>query len=133
MNYLLDTDTCIYWPNGCQPVREKLLAVGWDEVCICVITAAELYYGAYNSNRVSENLANAERFIQNLPVLPLTDPALRKYGELKAELRRIGQTIAEFDLLIASVAVVENYTLVTNNTRHYSRIANLQLENWISP
>ncbi|MEH2303387.1 MAG: PIN domain-containing protein [Nostoc sp.] len=65
---------------------EKLLAVGWDEVCICVITAAELYYGAYNSNRVSENLANTERFIQNLPVVPLTDPALRKYGELKAEL-----------------------------------------------
>ncbi|MEH1949124.1 MAG: type II toxin-antitoxin system VapC family toxin [Nostoc sp.] len=132
MNYLLDTDTCIYWLNGRQPVRDKLLAVGWDEVCICVITAAELYYGAYNSNRVSENLSNAEEFIQNLPVLPLTDPALRKYGELKAELRRIGQTIAEFDLLIASVAVAENYTLVTNNTRHYSRISNLQLENWIS-
>jgi tRNA(fMet)-specific endonuclease VapC len=131
VNYLLDTDTCIYWLNGRQPVREKLLAVGWDEVCICVITAAELYYGAYNSNRVSENLANAERFIQNLPVVPLTDPALRKYGELKAELRRIGQTIAEFDLLIASVAVAEGYTLVTNNTRHYNRINGLKLENWI--
>lgn len=130
MNYLLDTDTCIYWLNGRQPVRDKLLAVGWDEVCICVITAAELYYGAYNSNRVSENLSNAEDFIQNLPVLPLTDPALRKYGELKAELRRIGQIIAEFDLLIASVALAENYTLVTNNTRHYERINGLKLENW---
>ena len=132
MNYLLDTDICIYWLNGRQPVRDKLLAVGWDEVCICVITAAELYYGAYNSNRVSENLGNAEEFIQNLPLLPLTDPALRKYCELKAELRRIGQTIAEFDLLIASVAVAENYNLVTNNIRHYSRISNLELENWIS-
>ena len=130
MNYLLDTDTCIYWLNGRQPVRDKLLAVGWYEVCICVITAAELYYGAYNSNRVSENLANAERFIQNLPVVPLNDPALRKYGELKAELRRIGQTIAEFDLLIASVALAEGYTLVTNNTRHYERINGLKLENW---
>lgn len=84
-----------------------------------------MYYGAYNSNRVSENLANTERFIQNLPIAPLTDPALRKYGELKAKLRIIGQTVAEFDLLIASVAVAENYTLVTNNTRHYSRIYNL--------
>jgi tRNA(fMet)-specific endonuclease VapC len=70
--------------------------------------------------------------IQNLPVVPLTDPALRKCGELKTVLRRIGQTITEFDLLIASVAIAENYTLVTNNTRHYSRISNLQLENWIS-
>ncbi|MBG1243781.1 type II toxin-antitoxin system VapC family toxin [Nostoc sp. NZL] len=133
MNYLLDTDTCIYWLKGRQPVRDKLLAVGWDEVCICVITAAELYYGAYNSNRVSENLSNAEDFIQNLPVVPLTDPALKKYGELKAQLRRIGQTIAEFDLLIASVALAENYTLVTNNTRHYERINGLKLENWTLP
>ncbi|MEH2228307.1 MAG: type II toxin-antitoxin system VapC family toxin [Nostoc sp.] len=130
MNYLLDTDTCIYWLKGRQPVRDKLLAVGWDEVCICVITAAELYYSAYNSNRVSENLGNAEDFIQNLSVLSLTDPALRKYGELKAELRRIGQIIAEFDLLIASVALAENYTLVTNNTHHYERINGLKLENW---
>ncbi|MEA5626024.1 type II toxin-antitoxin system VapC family toxin [Nostoc sp. UHCC 0251] len=130
MNYLLDTDTCIYWLKGRQPVRDKLLAVGWDEVCICVITAAELYYGAYNSNRVSENLGNAEDFIQKLPVVPLTVPALKKYGELKAELRKIGQIIAEFDLLIASVALAENYTLVTNNTRHYERINGLKLENW---
>jgi tRNA(fMet)-specific endonuclease VapC len=77
-----------------------------------------------------ENLARAEDFIQNLPVVPLSDPALRKYGELKAEFRRIGQTIAEFDLLIASVALAENYILVTNNTRHYERINGLKLENW---
>jgi len=130
VNYLLDTDTCIYWLNGRQSVREKLLAVGWGELGICAITVAELYYGAYNSNRVSENLANAQQFIQNLPVIPLSDPALRKFGELKAELRRIGQSITEFDLLIASVALTENYILVTNNTRHYARITGLQLENW---
>ncbi|MHC5595306.1 MAG: PIN domain-containing protein [Nostoc sp.] len=80
-----------------------------------------------------QNLTRAEDFIQNLPVVPLTDPALKKYGELKAELRKIGQTIAEFDLLIASVALAENYTLVTNNTRHYERINGLKLENWILP
>ena len=58
-----------------------------------------MYFGAYNSQRGVENLTSAEEFIQNLSVLPLNDPALRKYGELKAELCRIGQTIAEFDLL----------------------------------
>ncbi|MBN3879368.1 MULTISPECIES: type II toxin-antitoxin system VapC family toxin [unclassified Nostoc] len=132
MTYLLDTDTCIYWIKDINPVKTKVREIGWEQICICSITVAELYFGAYNSQRVVENLTRAEEFIQNLPVLPLTDPALRKYGELKAELRRIGQTIAEFDLLIASVAVAENYTLVTNNIRHYSRISNLQLENWIS-
>lgn len=130
MNYLLDTDTCIYWLNGRQSVRDRLLVVGWTEVGICVITAAELYYGAYNSSRVVENLTRAEQFIQHLPVLPLNDNALRRFGELKAEFRRIGRSIADFDLLIASVALAESYILVTNNTRHYERITGIQLENW---
>lgn len=130
MSYLLDTDTCIYWLRNRQSVRDKVREVGWNQISICVITVAELYYGAYNSNRVTENLARAEFFIQNLPVLPLNDTALRRFGELKAELRRIGQPIADFDLLIASVALAAGYILVTNNTRHYERITGLQLENW---
>ena len=133
MSYLLDTDTCIYWLRNRQSVRERVREVGWNQISICVITVAELYYGAYNSNRVTENLARAEFFIQNLPVLPLNDTALRGFGDLKAELRRIGQPIADFDLLIASVALAESYILVTNNTRHYDRIPELQLENWALP
>jgi tRNA(fMet)-specific endonuclease VapC len=131
VSYLLDTDTCIYWLRNRQSVRERVREVGWNQIRICVITVAELYYGAYNSNRVTENLARAEFFIQNLPVLPLNDTALRRFGELKAELRRTGQPIADFDLLIASIALAEGYVLVTNNTRHYDRIPELQLENWI--
>ncbi len=70
MSYLLDTDTCIYWLRNRQSVRERVTQVGWNQISICVITVAELYYGAYNFNRVTENLARAEFFIQNLPVLP---------------------------------------------------------------
>lgn len=54
---------------------------------------------------MSENLARAALFVQQLPVLPLNDNALRGFGELKAELRRRGQPLADFDLLIASVAI----------------------------
>lgn len=130
MTYLLDTDTCIYWLKNRQQVRDKVREVGWNQITLCVITAAELYYGAYNSSRVTENLARAEFFIQQLPVLPLSNNVLKRFGQLKAELRRIGQPVADFDLLIASVALSENLILVTNNTRHYERIVGLQLENW---
>jgi len=133
VTYLLDTDTCIYWLRNRQSVKERVREVGWNQITICVITVAELYYGAYNSNRVTENLARAEFFIQQLPVFPLNDDALRRFGELKAELRRMGQPIADFDLLIPSVALAESYILVTNNTRHYDRIPELQLENWTLP
>ena len=133
MTYLLDTDTCIYWMKNRYSIGEKITQIGWDKISICVITAAELYHGAYNSSRVTENLSRAEFFIQQLPVLPLTDRTLRCFGELKSQLRRIGKPITDFDLMIASVALTEGKILVSNNTRHYNRIPGLQLENWVLP
>jgi tRNA(fMet)-specific endonuclease VapC len=76
VTYLLDTDTCIYWLRNRQSVRERVREVGWNQITIGVITVAELYYGAYNSDRVTENLARAHFFIQQLPVLPLINKAL---------------------------------------------------------
>lgn len=131
MTYLLDTDTCIYWLKNRFSVKEKIREVGWNQIAISVITAAELYYGAYNSNRVPENLIRAEEFIKNLPVIPLSNHSIKIFGELKAELRKSGQLIGDFDLLIASIALTNNYILVTNNTRHYNRITGLTLENWV--
>ena len=131
MRYLLDTDTCIYWLKGQPSVRTKLLEVGWQEIAICAITVAELYYGAYNSSRISENLDRATKFIQQVPVLQFTDLALQRFGQFKAELRQQGQPVTDFDLAIASIALANNLIVVTNNTRHYARIPGLQLENWM--
>jgi tRNA(fMet)-specific endonuclease VapC len=63
-------------------------------------------------------------------VLSLDDKVMDYFGKFKAELRRKGQLIG--DLLIASVAVSNNLTLVTNNTRHFERISELSLENWLT-
>jgi tRNA(fMet)-specific endonuclease VapC len=132
VSYLLDTDICIYWLNGRQSVKDKLLAAGWEQVAISVITQAELYYGAYNSSRVAENLKRVDDFVKQLLILPLREATLKRFGALKTQLRQSGQPLPDFDLLIASVALVENHVLVTNNTRHYQRIPDLQLENWVS-
>jgi tRNA(fMet)-specific endonuclease VapC len=132
VSYLLDTDMCIYWLNGQQSVKEKLLIAGWDQVAISVITQAELYYGAYNSSQITTNLNRVDDFVRQLSIFPLGEMALKRFGELKAHLRQTGQPLPDFDLLIASVALIENRVLVTNNTRHYRRIPNLILENWIS-
>jgi tRNA(fMet)-specific endonuclease VapC len=119
MSYLLDTDICIYWLNGWQSVKDNLLTAGWERTAISVITQAELYYGAYNSSRVTENLKRADDFVKQLPILPLREVTLKRFGALKAQLRQSGQSLPDFDLLIASVALVENRIMVTNNTRHY--------------
>jgi tRNA(fMet)-specific endonuclease VapC len=132
VSYLLDTDMCIYWLNGRQGVRDRLLTAGWGQVAVSVITQAELYYGAYNSSRIAENLKRADDFVRLLPILPLHEAILKRFGALKAQLRQTGQPLPDFDLLIASAALVENRVLVTNNSRHYQRIPDLQLENWLT-
>ena len=132
MSYLLDTDMCIYWLNGRESIKDNLLAVGWEQIAISVITQAELYYGAYNSSRVTENVKRVDDFVKQLPIFPLQEITLKQFGVLKAQLRQRGQLLPDFDLLIASVALAENRVLVTNNRRHYERISNLQLENWLS-
>ncbi|GAB4524265.1 MAG: type II toxin-antitoxin system VapC family toxin [Pleurocapsa sp.] len=132
MKYLLDTDICIYWLKGKSTVRTKVEQVDWSNLAICVITATELYFGAYNSNKIEQNLKTAENFIQSITVLPLSNDTLKKFGQLKAQLRKVGTPVADFDLLIASVAIANNLILVTNNTRHYQRITGLNLENWNS-
>ena len=132
MSYLLDTDICIYWLNGRQNVKDRLLKVGRAEISTSVITQAELYYGAYNSSRVTENLGRVDAFVKEVVVLSLREETLKQFGELKAQLRQKGQPLADFDLLIASTALVEHKTLVTNNIRHYERIPDLILENWMS-
>lgn len=130
MKYLLDTDICIYWLKGRTTVKAKINRVDRKDLAICVITASELYFGAYNSNKIEQNLRTAETFIQSLTVLPLSNDTLKKFGQLKAELRKAGTPVADFDLLIASVALTGNLILVTNNTRHYERITGLNLDNW---
>ena len=130
MTHLLDTDICIYWLKGSQPILEHVKALGLNRIAVSVITVAELYFGAHNSTRVAQNLARAEAFVRQISVRPLDDSTLKTFGRIKAELRKQGHPLADFDLLIASTALAGGRVLVTNNVQHYKRIADLQLENW---
>lgn len=130
MIYLLDTDICIYWLKGVPAVLERVKTVGVSQIAISTITVAELYFGAYNSAKIEENLARAEDFARQISIAPLDDLVLKAFGRIKADLRKQGQPLADFDLLIAGTVLANEFVLVTNNTQHYERIANLKLENW---
>jgi tRNA(fMet)-specific endonuclease VapC len=96
-----------------------------------IITLAELKYGAYCSQKVSENLESILRFLKKVKVLPLNYDAVERFGKIKAELRRSGQGIQDFDLLIASITLSHGGVLVTNNVGHFKRINGLKYENWL--
>ena len=131
MKYLLDTDTCIFWLRGRASVRNKLSAVGVEEIGISVITLAELRYGASSTSNRSTHHQNIDHLISGLAVVGVSEEVTRTFGDIKAELRERNELIEDFDLLIASIAVTHGLVLVTNNVKHFERISNLSLENWV--
>jgi tRNA(fMet)-specific endonuclease VapC len=80
-----------------------------------------------------KRLAQFDRFCQSYGVIMLDQPGLDKAAEIYADLRRRGMLIEAADLLMAAIALVNDLTLVTNNTAHCSRIPGLRLEDWIVP
>lgn len=95
------------------------------------ITAAELYYGAAKSRAPEDNRVLVASFLATLPVLGLDEASVQIFGEAKALLERRGQRLADADLFIGAIAVVQGATVVTGNRRHYQRIPGVAVENWI--
>jgi len=96
-----------------------------------IITLAELKYGAYNSKKVNENLENIIKFLRKVRVLPLDSDAAERFGKIKTNFRKSGKIIQDFDILIASITLSHEGTLVTNNVNHFKRIPGLNYENWL--
>ena len=131
MKYLLDTNICIYLLNGNEVLEEKVREIGVFSIYISNITLAELYFGAYNSRKVDANLKRIDLFKKNLTVYLDSDRSAETFGRFKSKLRYEGRIIEDFDILIASIASVNNCILVTNNTNYFERIEELKIENWL--
>jgi tRNA(fMet)-specific endonuclease VapC len=131
LRYMLDTNICIYViksrPAG---LRERFNSLA-DQLCISVITLAEIIYGAEKSARPVENLAIVDQFAARLDVLPFGERAATHYGQLRAELERAGHPVGIHDVMIGSHARSEGLTLVSNNLREFLRMEGLRLENWV--
>lgn len=130
MRYLLDTNICIAMIKNVPGVRERILDVGIENCLVSDITVAELYYGAAKSERL-EHFADVDFIIQNFLMLSI-DSSLETYGRIKYELEKQGLPIDDFDLLIGAIAKDFGLVLVTHNTRHFARIPDIVLEDWIA-
>ena len=131
MSYLLDTDTCIFWLKGDKKIEKKALTVGLDRLHISFVTLSELYYGAYKSQKIRENLSSITILEGKLRRIDSDQGICETFGKLKATLTRQGKVINDADLFIAAGALGNHMVLVTNNEKHFKRIKGLKVENWI--
>lgn len=132
MRYLLDTDTFIYIRNHRpKQVLERFSALEPGTIGISVITYGELIRGAERSEHTEMNLDKLNQFIEIIPVLPMSKDAGIHYGQIRTSLEKEGNIIGSNDLWIAAHARAMELTLITNNTKEFSRVKDLVLENWV--
>lgn len=129
--WMLDTDTCSYIIRAYSAnVIARLDAVPRNEVEVSSLVAAELRYGAERV-KSPKLVATVEAWLGLFTIAPWDDDAARTYAKVRTALDAKGKPIGNLDVLIASHARARGATLVTNNTRHFSQVPGLHLENWL--
>ena len=132
MQYLLDTNICIYLiKKRPAEVLEQFSRHSPLDVAIATITLFELEYGVQKSQYIQASQDALARFLLPLTILDIDTQAAANAAIIRAQLEKKGTPIGPYDLLIAGLARSRNMTLVTNNTKEFERIDNLQLENWV--
>jgi len=132
--FILDTDTCSYiMKRSSDALLKRLRKTPVSDVCISVITKAELLYGVEVSPRRQQDEAALNAFLQYVEVLNFPDEAAPGYAKIRAHLKLRGTMIGANDLFIAAHARSLGLTLVTNNTREFRRVPKLKMENWTLP
>lgn len=130
--YMLDTNILsdlIRNPQG--KAAKRIAKIGGDSICTSVVVAAELRYGCRRSGS-ARLLKAVDDVLGEIDVLPLDVPADAEYGALRAELEAAGKPIGGNDMLIAAHARATGSTLVTRNTDEFSRVRDLNVENWLA-
>jgi tRNA(fMet)-specific endonuclease VapC len=130
--YLLDTNICIYVINNKpQSVVEKVKTFDSRDIKLSSVSVSELEYGVSKSKYREKNREALIHFISGFEIIPFDEKDAEVYGLIRADLENRGEIIGPYDMQIAAQAMTRDLILVTNNTKEFSRIPNLQLENWV--
>lgn len=130
MQYLLDTNICVFFLRGKLNLDEIIRSKGIENCFISELTVFELRYGAENSDNPKKSNEAVDKFVNGLSIIPIYG-CIKKYAETKVKLRRNGTPMHdEFDLIIGVTALANKLTLVTDNIKDFKYIENLKIENW---
>ena len=128
--YILDTNTLIYFFKGMGNVSHKLLGISPKEIAIPSIVLFELEYGIAKSNSPKKRQAQLKEICSLVELLPFGSQEAQFSALIRAQLEKKGRPIGPYDLLIAGTALALQGILVTNNTKEFTRVSELKIENW---
>ena len=111
-------------------VNKKFLEKQNADMAISVVSYGELVFGAEKSQYREKNMKTVQSISEIFPIENITADIMEYFGKLKAQLQKSGKVIDDMDLLIASTAISRNMILVTHNTKHFTEIPNLTIEDW---
>lgn len=128
---MLDTDICSYIIRE-KPIKvfERFETLAMDQLCISVVTYAELIYGVEHSSSKKTNRSIVDDFVNHLNIIEWDKSAAEHYGKIRAFLQANGNIIGAMDMMIAAHALSQKTILVTNNEKHFKRVPKLNVENW---
>lgn len=131
MIYLLDTNAwASYLNRRTLNAANKVAAMPPDQIRLCAIVKADLYYGAYKSSRPAANLALLGNLSRRFISIDFDDRAAEECGRIRAHLAVRGTPIGPSDVMIAATALANNLIVVTHNTSEFSRVPGLTIEDW---
>jgi tRNA(fMet)-specific endonuclease VapC len=119
--YLLDTNICIYFLKGLFHLDKKIDLAGLSNCYVSEITIAELKFGAENSENQEKNRKTVDQFVNKFTIIPIFN-SLDIYAKEKARLKKKGEPLDDFDLLIGATAISNDLILVTRNVSDFKRM-----------
>jgi tRNA(fMet)-specific endonuclease VapC len=130
MQFLLDTNTCVFFLRGKLNLDEIIKEKGRENCFISEITVAELLYGAENSDNPAKSHKTVDAFVKGVSIIPIYG-SIKRYAKEKVRLKNIGKPMHdEFDLLIGVTAIENKLTLITDNVKDFERLDGIKIENW---
>ncbi len=133
MKYLLDTNTCIALMRRNARVRERMEPLAPGDCAVSAITALELYHGLERCSQPVREQAKIDELLSVVEVLPFGNAEAKRAAKTRHALEQAGNVIGPFDVLIAGHALAAGLVLVSNNTREFSRVSGLTVEDWQQP
>jgi predicted nucleic acid-binding protein len=127
MFYILDADWVIDALVGRNRAADILVELAPQGIAISLVTVGELYEGTFGFPDSAAHIRTVREFLHPFYHLNLNDPIMERFAEIRSTLRRQGQIIADFDILLAATALHYDLTVLTRNTRHLKRVPGLKI------